>query len=98
MTLEDDSLNGTYVVQENILPTSKVKSPTTKEKVEKFLSDGKWHSMKNIMIGTGIGSTGNMFNILYVRLKGDIEIGVCDHCDSVTKLHRLKRVIGKKRK
>ena len=97
MTLEDDSLNGTYVVRENKLPTSRVRPLSNTGKVEKFLSDGKWHSMKNIQLGTGISSAGNMHNVLYVRLKDDIKIGKCEHCDSATKLYRLKRVIGKNR-
>jgi len=80
--------NKTFI--QNPENTITVKELSSKEKVQKFLGDGKWHSFKNIQLCTGIGSTGNMFNILHVRLKDDIEIGTCDHCDSVTKLYRLK--------
>ncbi len=90
MTMEDDSLNGSYIVRENKLPTPKVKPLSNTGKVQKFMSDGKWHSMRNIQIETGIGSAGNMYNVLYVRLKDKIEVGSCDHCDSKTKLYRLK--------
>ncbi len=75
---------------ENPTNTITIKPLTSKEKVEKFLSDGEWHSMKNIQLGTGISSSGNMYSVIYIQLKDDIEISTCEHCDSQVKLYRLK--------
>ncbi len=75
---------------ENPTNTIIVKPLTSKEKVQKFLSDGKWHSMKNMQLGTGITSSGNMYLVVSVMLKDEIEVGSCNHCDSPTKLYRLK--------
>jgi hypothetical protein len=91
MSLEDDSLNGTSVVIEDRLSVDKKKPLLAVDRVRQFLKDSKSHSMKEIQKGCDITSQGAIFNILQ-RLLGydEIEVTFCEHCDSITKLYKLK--------
>ena len=61
------------------------------DEILRYLSDKKWHSMMDILHNTSINSQGHLFRIIKMfEFEGKIEVGTCEHCDSPTKLYRLK--------
>lgn len=91
MSLEDDSLNGTYVVQENILSDIKIRL-STPDKVHKILSDGKSHTLTGMMdADDSIRSLGQLQGVVKRGLKdGWIEESICCECKQ-SNVFRLKK-------
>ena len=91
MTIEDDSLNGTIEVIKDKHENIEKSSNEYSDRIRKFLSDGKWRSVRAMITGIGLKSAGHLDRTLkrMVYIK-EIETGTCEHCDSTVTLYRLK--------
>lgn len=93
MTLDDESLNGSYTVMENKLPKGKIKKISlTESKVRKLLADGKAHTLTGILDeDPTISSIGNLHGVIKKGLREKwIKEDKCCECRQST-VYRLDK-------